>query len=425
MARIFDCMKTTLLLLIIICNERSITVCMPWSFQSDQKLQTPAKLPGNYLWPPRKPLTKQTDKGSGFFSVVSNREDDLKTLTTITIRSAGYDFMTSHEKSLRIRRQIITRTITEPSVVSLVELELEMSQKGNPEPGPEWPTAIQAWGKAWDLHVYVFAVLYILITIASGYGLAYDLFRNQGIKGLKLTLFLTFLFLGSSRGIMLLVDPYNSRGILDLYSSYVTWSLGFPCVLTALGLLLLVFGEATSMEIAPPRFQKLSTALGIMACNIIVVLGVDIVFLLAKKFISLLIICHIYFVLFGIILTVGYCCVGCKLSCNSAASVYGDTGILRLKMFVFTLAMLNGLFIGIQVFSAFDFVLHPGALSAWPWYAVQTSLRALEVSMCLVMLLIAFNNRVRSSPPQMRTSFHFRNTVTPFQAWEPSEGQKS
>lgn len=87
--------------------------------------------------------------------------------------------------------------------------------------------------------------------------------------------------------------------------------------------------------------------LRIMVCNIIVVLGVDIVFLFVKKFILFLIICYIYFVFFGIILIVGYCCVGCKLFCNLVVSVYGDIGFLRFKMFVFILVMLNGFFIGI------------------------------------------------------------------------------
>ena len=417
-------MKPTLLLLIIICNECSGTVGLLESFQTGYGSQNLAKLsPRKHVWPRGKHLLIKTDKDSRFLSIISKKEDGRETLLkNMKARNTEHDFVASPETSLRIRRKINPPTLAE----DLAEPELERSPETNPEPGPEWSTAFQAWGKAWDLHIYLFAVLYILIAVTSGVGLADDLLTNHGIKGLKLTLYLTFLFLGCSRGIMLLVDPYNSQRVLDTTSSYITWSLGFPCVLTALGLLLLVFIEATSMEIAPPRFQKLSTALGIMVLNVIITLGTDVVFLLSQKIIALVIICHVYFVFFGGILTAGYFYVGYKLSCNSAASIYGDTGLQRLRILVFTTAVLNVLFIGIQLYSAFDFVLRSDVPGAWSWYAVQTSLRALEVSMCGVMLLIAFNNRVRSSRSQVRASINqLEHTVSPFPAWGPSDGQNN
>ena len=285
----------------------------------------------------------------------------------------------------------------------------------NPEPGPDWPRAFETWGKAWDLHIYLFAVLYIVIIATSVIGLAYDVLTSHGIKALKLTLYLSLLFLGCSRAIILFVDPYSSRGTLDLYGVYITWSLGFPCVLAALSLLLLVFADVTKMNLAPPRFQKLSSALGVMVFNLVMVLVTDIVLLFTQNGFILLIICHVYFLIVGLILTAGFLLVGFQISNNSAASIYGDTRLSRLRVLAFITAVLNLLFLGVHIYSviAFGFGETP---HAWPWYAVQTSLRALEVSMCVVMFFIVFNNRISLSVACLRNmiSNRFGNGVSPF-----------
>lgn len=74
--------------------------------------------------------------------------------------------------------------------------EPEPRMDSNPEPGPHWPSAFETWGKAWDLHIYLFAALYLLTAGTSASALVYDVIANHGIKGLKLTLYLTLLFIG-------------------------------------------------------------------------------------------------------------------------------------------------------------------------------------------------------------------------------------
>lgn len=293
--------------------------------------------------------------------------------------------------------------------------EPEPTMNSNPEPGPHWPSAFETWGKAWDLHIYLFAVLYLLTAGTSASGLVYDVIANHGIKGLKLTLYLTLLFIGCSRAFILFFDPYSSRGILGLLTTYITWSLGLPCVLVALGLLLLVFADATKMNLAPPRFQKLSTAMGAMVFNILIVITTDLIFLLTSKGFILLILCYVYFLLLGLILTAGFLRIGCQISNNSAAQIYGDGGLSRLRILAFISATLNMLFLGVQTYSVIQFDVLSENPRAWPWYAVQTLLRALEVSMCFVMLAIVFNNRFSSFLFFCKKFLpnRFNNTVSP------------
>lgn len=293
--------------------------------------------------------------------------------------------------------------------------EPEPTMDSNPEPGPHWPSAFETWGKAWDLHIYLFAALYLLTAGTSASALVYDVTASHGIKGLKLTLYLTLLFIGCSRAFILFFDPYSSRGILGLLTTYITWSLGLPCVLAALGLLLLVFADATKMNLAPPRFQKLSTAMGAMVFNILIVITTDLIFLLTSKGFILLILCYVYFLLLGLILTAGFLRIGCQISNNSAAHIYGDGGLSRLRILAFTSASLNMVFLGVQTYSVIQFDVLSEIPRAWPWYAVQTLLRALEVSMCFVMMGIVFNNRFSSFLFCCKKFLpkRFNNTVSP------------
>jgi len=307
--------KTVLLLLIISSNKRPATAEIRPILQMENRTQKVIHLSRKQS---RARLNIKIDHGENYGFLLINQQNQ---------GSSAHNITTS-----RIRRGISSKTSAEPAHIP----------DSNPEPRPEWSTAIQIWGKAWDLHIYLFAVVFIFIAMASGVGLTDDVLSGHSIKGLKLALYLSLLFFNLSRAIILLVDPYSSLGTLEPLSAYITWSLGFPCVLTALGLLLLVFIDATNMiNVAPPRFQKLSTALGVMVVNAVLVVGTDIILLLIQKLFVLMIICHLYFVFFGVILTTGFFRVGFQLSSNSAASIYGDTGLQRLRFLVFITAVLN------------------------------------------------------------------------------------
>lgn len=382
--------KAVLFLLVIFSNKSPATAELRRVLQSKTRPQNLIHLSRKRANPR---LNIRTEDNENFGFLLRNRQNQESSAQNITF--------------IRLRRGISTRTSAEPEEIP----------ETNPEPRPVWSAAIRTWGNTWDLHIYLFSVVYILIAVTSAVGLVDDVLAGHRIKGLKLALYLSLLFFCFSRAIILLVDPYSSSGTLDPFSVYITWSMGFPCVLTALGLLLLVFIDATDMtNVTPPRFQKLSTALGVMVINAIVVVVTDIIFLLIQKLFVLIIICHLYFVFFGVILTIGFFRVGFQLSSNSAASLYGDTGLQRLRFLVFITAVLNLLFIGTQVYSAvLNFSLHSDVPGAWPWYAVQTTLRALEVSMCVVMLFIAFNNRVKTSAACWSVLPNgFRNAVSPF-----------
>lgn len=384
-----------LLLLIILCKERIATIKPQGNSQKYVRSWKQFLTPRKYYSLQRHFLRSEWQENYEFPSN-SQQHRNAKT--------SRHFMVANPERSLRIPRDISTSSAEPKKTVDT-----------NPEPGPEWPSALKTWGKARDLHIYLFAVLYVIIIATSVIGLVYDVLTNQGVKALKLTLYLSLLFLGCSRAIIMFADPYSSRGTLGFFSVYITWSLGFPCVLTALGLLLLVFADVTKMNLAPPRFQKLSTALGVTVFNLVLVLITDLLLLFTQKGFILLIICHVYVLILGLILTAGFLLVGFQISNNSAAAIYGDTGLSRLRVLAFITAALNLLFLGVHIYSVIEFGFGETP-RAWPWYAVQTSLRALEVSMCVVMFFVVFNNRISLSVACLRNMIpnRFRNSVSTF-----------
>lgn len=293
--------------------------------------------------------------------------------------------------------------------------EPEIKAENIPEPVPDWPVAFKTWGKAWNLHMYLFFSIYVFLATIAVIALAHDLLTNHDMKGLKLTIYLTVLFIGCSRAVILFTDPYSSRGTLNYRAAYITWSLGFPCILTALGLLLLVFMEVTKMDLIPPRFQKLSTALGLMFFNLLVNFMIDLILLLTERVLVLKIICRSYFLIFGFVLSMGFLFIGFRFSRSAVEGIYGDKGLTRLRVLAFILSALNLLFLGIQIYSILQVDSTEISLP-WPWYAVQTSLRALEASICLVMFCIIFNNRVGGLATCWRKVLpnRSRNAVLPF-----------
>ena len=152
-----------------------------------------------------------------------------------------------------------------------------------------------------------------------------------------------------------------------------------------------------------------------MVFNILIVITTDLIFLLTSKGFILLILCYVYFLLLGLILTAGFLRIGCQFSNNSAAQIYRDGGLSRLCILAFLSATLNMLFLGVQTYSVIQFDVLSEIPRAWPWYAVQALLRAFEVSMCFVMIAIVFNNRFSSFLFCCKKFLpkRFNNTVSP------------
>ncbi|XP_022082171.1 uncharacterized protein LOC110974691 [Acanthaster planci] len=291
----------------------------------------------------------------------------------------------------------------EPSAEPESESEPEPVGEDWPEPGPDWNTLPELIGVAFTCHVYIFAIYFSLLTL---YGLQILIalifeFKKGNRSVLSLT-FNTLLFLlGMTRAVSLFANPYGSYQNLPMVLSRMMWSVGFPCLTAAMTTVLLVLLDTTRLSLGPPRFQKFSTVSICCAGHFIAVLGSD---LLVSAFIDLkviLVICQFIYVAWSGSLAVGFFRVSYKMKKNFA-STFAKKGMrggkeqkaspLRLyRMVIYCgLAALascaTNLYGAVGVFGVYsdlEFV------EAWPWWIFQTAMRAEEVAMSVLVVLLA------------------------------------
>ena len=290
-----------------------------------------------------------------------------------------------------------------------------------PEPEPDWSQAIAQWKEAWPLHTYGFAVVFTLIALVP----PLELVRMQAdkirVSALKSTVLVIIFLFSSSRAFALFLDPYGSTKRFHLIVTQLLFSLGHPCIISALSLLLLVLIDTTKMNIAPPRFQRVQVIIPVVISHVALVIITDFVvayFLEAKV---LLLICQTYFLLLGSLMAIGYSCVGWKIRKNIKANVNSktsvDTKMRRLQYLIAACAVASASVCVLTVYSAagvLGIYSDVEYVEAWPWWTFQTLNRLLEVAICIVVLLMNTKSTKRKILPAFTTASVFnsrRNTL--------------
>lgn len=280
-----------------------------------------------------------------------------------------------------------------------------------PEPEPEWSVAVTEWENAWPLHTYGFAVAFTLIALVPPFEMLRMYLDKTRLSALKATILSIIFIFGSTRAFILFVDPYGSRKSLPDILNQLLFSIGHPCTISALSLLLLVLIDTTKMNVAPPKFQRVKFIIPIVISHVTLVIVTDFVvafFLDAKV---LLLLCQIYFLLLGSLLSVGYICVSWKIRKNIIKSQNTpDNNMKRLQYLITACAVtcvcicVLTIYAAAGVFGVYSDVKY---VDAWPWWAFQTLSRLLEVAICIVMLLMNTRPSKRKILPSFNTTMSF------------------
>ena len=279
-----------------------------------------------------------------------------------------------------------------------------------PEPEPDWDEAYTKWQDAWPMHTYGFAAVFTVITMIPPFELLRIHLDKARISPLKSTvLFIIFIF-SLTRAITLFVDPYGSTNRFPLVVTQLLFSLGHPCIISSLSLLLLVLIDTTKMNIAPPRFQRVQFIIPVVIFHVILVIVTDFVVVYFLEAKVLLLMCQIYFLLLGSLLAIGYMSVGWKIHKNIRANVNtkitGDNSMRRLLYLIIACAVASALisiltiYAAAGVFGVYSDVEH---VEAWPWWIFQTLNRLLETTICIVVLLMNTKTTKRKILPSFVT----------------------
>lgn len=219
--------------------------------------------------------------------------------------------------------EVVSEPETEPEVEPETEAEFSVAES-QPEPEPYWPTAFNQWGGAWHLHVYAFAVLFLIIAILTATSMKNYVTNRRRLRQGKLTFTLQCLLLlfTSLRSLCLFIDPYQTRNLSALTFD-ILWSMSLPGLTASFSVLLLVFLDTTKMTLGPPVFQRLPVLLTFTACHFIIVMTADVVCYVGGACRPILMFCQMLFVLYGTLLCAGYIYIAVELykKCTSGGTV--------------------------------------------------------------------------------------------------------
>ena len=277
-----------------------------------------------------------------------------------------------------------------------------------PEPAPNWYKAKKVWKWGWELHVYGFASLHIVVGLYTIFNIFIQ--RNMYLKKKKLHAFFLnamLLIFASARATVLFWDPYASEGSSRdlLLLCVILHGVALACVTSAFSVLLLILLDTTKLSLAPPRFQKLRFLIGVWASHVlyIVVSDVTVAFVISAK--AMIFVCQMLYAIWGLVVSVGYAVAAYKIRKNLGSSRKtsqrnNNLSKESVKMHHLTILMCVASVGGFCLFimSIYMAVSETGVFNKrrrvriWPWFATQTLARFFELFMCAIIFIIALKS---------------------------------
>ena len=304
--------------------------------------------------------------------------------------SVTYDVM----PTLVFQRQRYTPRALPVSETEPPSVEPEATAESWPEPGPNWPDAYQKWGVAWDLHIYVFATIFLGFAVYAGYFIAQGLYVGLNHKYLGFSLNVVMLILGFTRSFVLFLDPYHQGSLItSTQAMRVMWSLASPCLTSADCLVILALVETAHISLAPQRLQKFSVIIKIIILHFVLVLTTDFAVSEVVEAKPMLVFCQIFFIVWGSLLGVGYVVLAYKLD----RKLFGHKNdkdkkdILYIRL-IYASAVNNFVLSGMFIYSSagvFGVYSDVEFVEAWSWWAMQTCFRVSEVSSAILVFTVS------------------------------------
>ena len=288
-------------------------------------------------------------------------------------------------------------------------LSMVENEKPWPEPAPDWPSARKTWKLAWPFHIYLFTALNVLVVIRGTYDLVKRGKTHLRRKDHRFLMNLLLILFGFSRTMYLLWNPYESDPDVAktvLVICIVTFGIGTACIVSAFSFVLLIVLESTRISLAPSKFQNRGFLLGLSIVNILYVILSDLIVANFHEAKAMIIVCQVSFAAWGFLIAIGFITAAARLWRNLKASrqtsqydpvlAAESKKVRRLVSLLYSSSFCGVLTFSTIVYSAFGATgvnNESGLVRSWPWIAVKTLMRTLEVLMCLLIYLVALKTR--------------------------------
>ncbi|XP_057313159.1 uncharacterized protein LOC130654566 [Hydractinia symbiolongicarpus] len=333
----------------------------------------------------------------------------------------------------------ILSTFSKTSISLMAEPEPFTPSDLSPEPEPDFEIAKEVWGDAWPVHFYLFGAIFsllLLYNINSLLGLYFKTARTIRRRNVFIAINWLLLWFNFSSATHLLIDPYESNEYFNSNlvrkSFFIIHGLRMPCLTASFSLVFISLLETTKLNLYSPRLQDRRYISTLIAIHFITSLTIHLYLVFEPSKFRILIICNVYFILFGTILAVlsAYACyriimyirtsntnlrdmitpstsrmamldmesdlrksrtsIQKLLDYDPSMSIFADKSLERLLILI---TIISGS--GLVLFSAVVYSLRllldnqGDGLLPWPWYIYQTTARCAEAMMVFAMSKIS------------------------------------
>jgi hypothetical protein len=295
--------------------------------------------------------------------------------------------------------------------------QMAVDGQGNPEPIPNWNGgATNTLGWLWPAHVYLFAVLFVLLTVVTFLALILKQKRNQNRYVVKAIMLSAVIVLAASRSVMLLVDPYLSTGKTSswwIFGCILVTGIGTTSLTASLSILLYITTMSVWRTSTHRKLNLGAVVWSITIANFVFFITSDVVSMLWEdEGKIMLVVCQITFAVWGILVSIGFTTLTFQLRKNARATFEQarfnvtirneEERLKKLCALLGILAATSAIFFVLRIAEAISGLTSEKFSDAWSWWSIQTILRILEITNAIVLLLVF--HRVKQEEVQMRTN---------------------
>ncbi|XP_063443389.1 uncharacterized protein LOC134723767 [Mytilus trossulus] len=300
------------------------------------------------------------------------------------------------------------------------------------------------WG--WDFLVYLFGIMFLLLGSYNVFNIV-RLIPMQHLFSRNYFVMLNILIaiIAILRGLYLLIDAQNRNETFPIILNYFLYSTAFPCLTSAFSILFYALLLATKVQVLSTKIQKLTVLIGIIIFHFGLSIVTDIIVGLFARAQVLMLICQLFYIVWGTILFAGFLYIFTKLrtaairrskisihrghtdrftyqtrrtairrNVISVSSDYTSRKIKRGKKAKYNLntsvkitliaAILGLVCVLLEIygiFGVYKIQVDNHLPEPWPYFSYQFLLRLVEFCMCFLMVYVT-----TQSVNFQRTSWH-------------------
>lgn len=303
--------------------------------------------------------------------------------------------------------------ITEPPKSDIESHKQEddvVESEAAPQPERSGPRTRHVLGIAWDIHVYLFAILFAILALCSLFNIfRLTYFKHLLSQGYFLSVHGILLIIGCMRSFYLFYDAYNIGKTLPEPVSSLLLNMVYPLLTSAFGILFLFLLTASEVKAMNNKLQRASFLAVFIVLHLAVSFSVHLYANDTPYTLLLPLICRCIFIILCVGLGLAYLYMYKSLSqscVQKAGHLYsGESERWSLSHAVrvtLATAMLSLLMAAVHLYGMLGGyeALTDNKAHLWLWWGFHFSVRVIEIFMCALMAWAGMQKDTSSLPEQ-------------------------